>query len=79
MRIVIYDDRESSASRHRLQVVELGRPDAYRRIRIPPGTWYAFACVGSSPSLLVNCTDLPHDPGESDTRLLTDPAIPYAW
>jgi dTDP-4-dehydrorhamnose 3,5-epimerase len=79
IRLVIYDDRESSPSRHRLQVTELGRPEAYKRIRIPPGLWYAFACISSTPALLVNCTDLPHDPNESETRPLSDPAIPYVW
>jgi dTDP-4-dehydrorhamnose 3,5-epimerase len=49
------------------------------RIRIPPGLWYAFACISTSTALLVNCTDLPHEPGETDTRSLGDPAIPYLW
>ncbi len=79
IRMVIYDDRPGSASRGRLQTVDLGRPDAYLRLRIPPGLWYAFACIGSAPALLANCPDLPHDPTESDTRPLTDAAIPYDW
>jgi len=79
IRLVIYDDRESSTTRGEVRVLELGRPDAYLRLLIPPGLWYGFACVGSTPALLANCTDLPHDPTDSEVLLLKDPAIPYSW
>lgn len=79
MRIVLYDDRDGSPSRGLVQVFDLGRPDAYRRLRIPPRLWYSFSSVGTMPSLLANCPDLPHDPTESETRSLLDPAIPYTW
>lgn len=79
LRLVIYDDRESSPSRGALQIHELGRPDAYVRVQIPPGVWYGFSCVSAGPALLANCVDLPHDPSESDSRPLTDSAIPYEW
>jgi dTDP-4-dehydrorhamnose 3,5-epimerase len=79
IRLVIYDDRESSTTRGEVRVLELGRPDAYLRLLIPPGLWYGFACVGTTPALLANCTDLPHDPTDSEVLLLKDPAIPYSW
>jgi len=79
LRMVLYDGREVAATRGQLQIVELGRPDSYLRMRIPPGIWYAFGCIGSAPALLVNCSDLPHDPSESETRKLDDPEIPYVW
>ena len=59
--LVIYDDREASPSRGDLQVVELGRPDAYLRLRIPPSLWDGFICIRATPALLANCADLPHD------------------
>jgi dTDP-4-dehydrorhamnose 3,5-epimerase len=77
VRLVVFDDRESPNSP--VHVVELGRPDAYVRIHLPAGLWYGFACVGVTPALLANCTDRPHDPTESETRPLDDPAIPYSW
>jgi dTDP-4-dehydrorhamnose 3,5-epimerase len=77
--MVLYDDREGSRSRGKLQVLELGRPDAYRRLRIPPGPWYGFRCISATPALLVNCPDLLHDPAESDALSLSDSAIPYVW
>ena len=79
IRLVIYDDREGSRTRGRLQTIELGRPDAYFRLRIPPGLWYGFACLGATPALLANCADRPHDPAEAEQRPSTDPEIPYLW
>lgn len=79
MRIVIFDDREGSPTRASLQIVELGRPDAYQLLVIPPQLWYGFAAIGSEPALMANCADLPHDPSESES---VDPAlgrIPYVW
>jgi len=79
IRIVIYDDREGSATRGQVQALELGRPDAYLRLRIPPGLWYGFTCISSGPALLANCADLPHDPEEAELRPAEHPAIPYQW
>jgi dTDP-4-dehydrorhamnose 3,5-epimerase len=79
IRVVIYDEREGSSTQGRLQVLELGRPDAYLRLRIPPGLWYGFSCISATPALLANCADLPHDTKESDTRPIDDPGIPYRW
>ena len=79
IRLVIYDDRKSSPTQGNLQVLELGRPDAYLRLRIPPDLWYGFACISSTPALLVNCADLPHDPADSELWPASDSTIPYAW
>lgn len=79
IRLVIYDDREHSTTRREMRVLELGRPDAYVRLRIPPGLWYGFSCISAMPALLANCADLPHDPNDSEVRPLNDPAIPYSW
>ena len=79
IQMVIFDDRKGSVSRGQLQVLELGRPDAYFRLRIPPGLWYGFRCISTAPALLVNCADLPHDPNEGETRPLDDPGIPFRW
>lgn len=79
IRLVIYDDREHSTTRGQVQVLEIGRPDAYFRLGIPPGLWYGFTCISTIPALLANCSDLPHAPTDSDARTVNDPAIPYAW
>ena len=67
-RFVLCDTRPDSPSRGRVETCEIGRPDAYVRLRIPPLLWYGFACVGDTPALLANCVDIPHDPGESESR-----------
>lgn len=79
IRMVIYDDREGSITKGQLQELELGRPNAYLRLQIPPGLWYGFTCVGDMPALLANCADFPHDPTESDLRPIDDAEIPYSW
>ena len=75
--MVIYDDREGSVTYGRIQEFDLGRPDAYLRLRIPPHVWYGFVCISDTPALVANCADLPHDPTESELRSLNDPKIPY--
>ena len=70
IRLVAYDAREDSRTRGAVQAFDLGRPDAYARVCIPPMLWYAFRCMGSTAALLANCPDRPHDPGESDSREL---------
>lgn len=79
IRLVIYDEREFSPTQGNLQILELGRPDAYLRLRIPPNLWYGFACISSMPALLVNCTDLPHNPVDSELWPETVSSIPYKW
>lgn len=66
VRFVIYDDRERSPTRGTLNIVELGRPDDYARLRIPPFLWYGFKGIAQQPSLIANCVDIPHDPAESE-------------
>lgn len=79
IRLAIFDDRPQASTHGALQVLELGRPDAYARVRIPPGLWYGFQCLGDSPALLANCPDLPHDPAEVESRPADSAAIPYRW
>lgn len=79
IRIAVYDLRDSSVTHGNLQVLDLGRPDAYGRLRIPPGLWYGFRCISAAPALIVNCADLPHEPSESESRPADDPSIPYQW
>ncbi len=79
IRLVIYDDRVFSSTRGSLQILELGRPDAYLRVTIPNGLWYGFNCIGATPALLANCSDQPHDPAESEMRSMDCSTIPYEW
>ncbi len=79
VRFVIYDDRELSSTRGELQIVELGRPEDYNRLRIPNGLWYGFACLSNQNALIANCSDRPHDPTDTELRPEDDPGIPHRW
>ena len=79
VRFVIYDDRESSPTQDKIQIVELGRPNDYNRLRIPRGLWYGFTCLNDQAALVANCVDLPHDPADTELRPEDDSRIPYRW
>ena len=79
IRLVIYDNRENSATFGNIEILELGRPDDYYRVRIPPGLWYGFTCTSEVPALLANCSDLPHDPSDCEIIEFGDKSIPYSW
>jgi len=79
VRFVVYDGRQSSTTSGTLQVIELGRPDDYNRLRIPHGLWYGFTCLSDGPALIANCADLPHDPDDAELKSEDDPGIPYRW
>jgi dTDP-4-dehydrorhamnose 3,5-epimerase len=79
VRLVVYDDRTDSPTRGRVESAELGRPDAYVRVQLPPGLWYGFGCIGDTPALVANCPDQPHDPSESEQMAVGQPTIPYDW
>lgn len=74
--LALYDDRPDSPSRGVCLTLELGRPDAWGLLRIPPMLWYGFAAVGCQPALICNCADLPHDPDEAERLPLDADAIP---
>ena len=79
IKLVIYDNRKDSVSNSNVQLINLGRPDSYFRVMIPPGLWYGFTCISKIPALLVNCADIPHNPQESEVRMIDDVSIPYKW
>jgi len=79
VRLVVFDDREGSGTRGQVQVLDLGRPDNYFRVTIPPQLWYGFSCISAQPALLVNFANIPHDPSESITSPIDEAKIPYHW
>jgi len=76
--LVVYDERANSNTKGSLEVLEIGR-DNYQLVKIPPALWYGFKCISNQPSLVANCTDLPHDPAESRSISPDDKSIPYQW
>ena len=78
IRLVIYDDRADSLTRGEVAVFETGR-DNYRLVKVPSDVWYGFKCISDGSALLVNCTDLPHDPDEAENRDAYAVEIPFDW
>lgn len=79
VKFVLYDDRPDSRTFGTTAVHVLGRPDAYGLLVIPPNVWYGFMGLGSTPSLVANCTDFPHDPEEAYQRPDFPGGGTYAW
>lgn len=79
IRLVIFDDRLDSYSKGKLQILEVGRPDAYQLIKIPPNLWYGFKCISKEPALIANCTNGVHSRDNSKTKKDDDSCIPYSW
>lgn len=78
MKLVLYDDRESSSTRNKFQEIYLG-PDNYCLVTIPPMVWNGFKCVGPDTAIVANCATIPHDPGEIDRISPDHPSISYDW
>jgi len=79
IKIVLFDKRESSSSFGEIEILEMGRPDRYFRLVIPPGICYGFQCISQLKALIVNCADLPHTQGESSVYQIDSIEIPYRW
>ena len=52
----------------------------YQRVTVPPGVWNGFKGIDNKPSIVANCSDIPHDP-EEIKRMdpLKNSVIQYNW
>lgn len=81
VKIVLYDDRNDSASQdvfHEL-ILGPGSTETYQLLIVPPGVWNGFLGVDPAPSIVANCSSIPHDPEEAVRKDFDDPSIPYDW
>ena len=79
IRLVIYDNRPSSSTHGNIVEYQLGRPDHYRLVHIPPMLWYGFQAFGEETALIVNCADQLHDSEETELLSADSNEIPYQW
>ncbi len=79
IRLVIYDSRPHSKTRGQIKEYELGRPDNYNLIHIPPMLWYGFQSLDRQTALVANCTNYPHNPDEIESLPYDSNQIPYQW
>jgi dTDP-4-dehydrorhamnose 3,5-epimerase len=78
IKLVIYDDRQSSTTKGEIQEIYLGQKN-YQLVCIPPRVWYGFRAENNQPAMIANCSDLVHDPKEVEGCLIGDASIPYSW
>lgn len=78
IKLVLYDDREASPTRHEVQEIFVGESN-YVLVKIPPLIWNGFKGVGTEPAIVANCATLPHDPAEIDRLDPFENTIPYDW
>jgi dTDP-4-dehydrorhamnose 3,5-epimerase len=78
IKLVLYDDREGSATRGALMELFLG-PDNYSLVVIPPGVWSGFKGMYAPYSLVANCCTHVHDPSLSERVDPFENDIPYDW
>lgn len=45
----------------------LGSEAPHARLTIPPGTWFAFQCLGAEPGVVLNLASIEHDPAEAES------------
>lgn len=77
-KLVMYDLRENSPTRGRLQEVFFGE-DNYVLVQIPPGIANGYKAYGDKLVIMANCATEPHDPAEMLRVSPFDPSIPYDW
>ena len=78
IKLVLFDDRENSATRGEVQELFLS-PENYCLVRVPPLVWNGFKGIGDSSATVANCATLAHDPAELERRPPFDSGIPYDW
>jgi len=78
VKLVCYDDRESSPTRGNLVELHVGELN-YCLVTIPPLVWNGFKGEGASPALVANCSTVPHRPDEIERMDPFSDAIAYDW
>ena len=78
IKLVLYDDRESSTTRGELTEVFLG-PDDYSLVVIPPEVWNGFKGMSEPYAIVANCCTHAHDPSRSERMDPSGSDIPYDW
>jgi len=80
MKVVLYDDREGSATRGTINEFFLGEKNP-TLVSIPNGVWHGMKGIGMEPAMLVNCPSEAYNYEKPD-EYRVDPHkndIPYDW
>ena len=78
IKFVLFDDRTDSPTRGEIQEFFIS-PENYMLVTVPPMVWNGFKSIGTSTSIVANCSTLPHSADELERRSPRDASIPYSW
>jgi dTDP-4-dehydrorhamnose 3,5-epimerase len=78
IKFVLFDDRPDSTTRGEIQEFFIS-PENYMLVTVPPMVWNGFKSIGSTASIVANCSTLPHSADELERRSPSDSSIPYSW
>lgn len=78
IKLVLFDDRDGSATTGELQEIFLGDAN-YALVTVPPFVWNGFKGIASPYSVVANCATIPHDPTEITRLDPFSPKIKYDW
>jgi dTDP-4-dehydrorhamnose 3,5-epimerase len=79
LKLVLYDAREGSPTRGRLNEIVMGEV-APRLVLIPPGVWHGFQAIGRETFCLHLNTEAWRPEDTDEERLpADDPSVPYQW
>ena len=68
-----------SATCGKIKEYEIGRPNHYNLVHIPPMLWYGFQSLDGQTALVANCADYPHNPDDNKSLPYDSDQIPYQW
>jgi len=78
VKVVLYDEREGSATHGELVELFLG-PDDYSLVVIPPDVWNGFKGMSDPYAIVANACTHSHDPARSSRLDPFENHIPYDW
>jgi dTDP-4-dehydrorhamnose 3,5-epimerase len=78
IKFVIYNPLLSQSSKVSIQKFILNR-EKYSRLTVPPGYWVSFSGLEERENILLNVSDLLHDPSESENLPIHTLEIPFNW
>ncbi len=80
LRVALYDDREDSPTRGRIDEFFVGEHNL-NLVVIPPGVWHGWKCVGQKEAIVLNVPTEPYNHQNPDEYRLNPYhcEIPYDW
>jgi len=78
IKFVLFDDRPESPTCGKVQELFIS-PENYMLVTVPPMIWNGFKSVGTTSSIVANCSTLPHNQDELIRLPPNHNSIPYDW